>query len=174
MMCKNHYWFFFDLYKNLKTKNLSCDTRSEFDLAYQSVRSSETYLKHLFRDMIDCNVTQKSHFEFFSFSKAFFETLELVSYSSLIRDLTVSFQWSHVHLIFGSKIQFQRALYNLFSNALDAMAGQGILWFQTNEKQNIFYLEVGNSGSQIPEPLRKNLFRPFVTLSKPYGNGLGR
>lgn len=73
----------------------------------------------------------------------------------------------------GDVHQLGMALSNLISNALDAMPNGGIL------EVGLFVLDLGSvqieirdSGAGIPDTIRNNLFKPFIT-TKVDGTGLG-
>ncbi|NKE73615.1 response regulator [Nitrospiraceae bacterium HYJII51-Mn-bac16s-1-B09] len=73
----------------------------------------------------------------------------------------------------GDVHQLEMAFSNLISNALDAMRMSGIL------EIGIFVphpggvmIEIRDSGVGIPDPIMKNLFKPFIT-TKIDGTGLG-
>ncbi|MFA6092013.1 MAG: ATP-binding protein [Elusimicrobiota bacterium] len=72
--------------------------------------------------------------------------------------------------------QIQQVVINLCNNALDAMHRGGTLAVKTRleKKHSSDYvvLEVSDTGSGIPEELRKKIFDPFFT-TKPVGKGTG-
>jgi signal transduction histidine kinase len=70
--------------------------------------------------------------------------------------------------------QVYRVLENLLKNALDAV-GQGgeILIASEVASGKEVVIRVADSGSGIPDPIRRNMFEPFVTREKPGGTGLG-
>ena len=164
---------FFDLYKNIDIHALPQKLKIEFQDTYRMIRSSEVYLKNLFQDMLDVNSIKKVEFEFVSINCLIIETLQMISFHQGIRHLQFVYDFHHKFCIFGSKIQLQRAFYNLISNAIDAMKGHGLIWFQTYEKNDQLFLILGNSNAALPTSIIKKIFQPFVTANKENGNGLG-
>lgn len=77
-------------------------------------------------------------------------------------------------------IRFEEALANIFTNALDAMPGRGILHISiskfprhTSPKGNLtVLLEIDDNGYGIPKQYMKEIFRPFFT-TKQSGTGIG-
>ena len=67
----------------------------------------------------------------------------------------------------------RRALYNVVSNALDAMKPGGSLSVATCGADNSVEIQLADTGSGIPEEIRDSLFEPFVTHGKARGTGLG-
>jgi len=62
---------------------------------------------------------------------------------------------------------------NLIHNALDAMAGTGVLTVRTRlEHDTIALIEICDSGPGVPEALRERIFEPFFT-TKAVGEGTG-
>jgi signal transduction histidine kinase len=66
-----------------------------------------------------------------------------------------------------------RAVYNLVSNAMDAMPQGGTLTLSTAEANGHLVIGIGDTGSGIPDEVRSRLFEPFFTHGKRHGTGLG-
>ena len=71
------------------------------------------------------------------------------------------------------EIKLRRALYNIASNARDAMEGGGSLTISTTRNESSVELRLRDTGPGIPEAIRDTLFEPFVTCGKAMGTGLG-
>lgn len=68
---------------------------------------------------------------------------------------------------------FEKVLWNLLSNARDAMSGDGgMIQFHFQERPGWVELTVSDQGKGIPSELLNNVFRPFFT-TKNRGTGLG-
>jgi signal transduction histidine kinase len=62
---------------------------------------------------------------------------------------------------------------NLIDNAVDAMEGRGTLTVRTRpENDDRLVVEIGDTGSGIPDDVRNRIFEPFFT-TKPVGHGTG-
>jgi two-component system NtrC family sensor kinase len=68
--------------------------------------------------------------------------------------------------------QFEMALLNLVSNALDAMPDGGTLSIAAAARPGGLRVEVGDTGCGIPAEVIDRLFEPWVT-TKPVGHGSG-
>ncbi len=66
-----------------------------------------------------------------------------------------------------------RVFYNLASNARDAMQQGGSLTVSTEPSSGYVKIEFRDSGSGMPEEVRKRIFEPFMTYGKKHGTGLG-
>jgi signal transduction histidine kinase len=69
--------------------------------------------------------------------------------------------------------KMRRALYNIASNARDAMEDGGSLTITTHSMNNTVEFRLSDTGPGIPQEIRDTLFEPFVTHGKPTGTGLG-
>jgi signal transduction histidine kinase len=68
--------------------------------------------------------------------------------------------------------QLEMALFNLVTNALDAMPGGGTLSVAVTPRPDGVRIEVADTGSGIPADVVDRLFNPWVT-TKPVGQGSG-
>ncbi len=66
-----------------------------------------------------------------------------------------------------------RVFYNIASNARDAMPEGGSLTVSTVEENGFVKIEFTDSGTGMPEEVKKRIFEPFVTHGKKHGTGLG-
>lgn len=66
-----------------------------------------------------------------------------------------------------------RVFYNIASNARDAMPDGGKLTVRTHVKDSEVYFEFIDTGTGMPEEVRRRIFEPFVTYGKKHGTGLG-
>ncbi|MFB3920987.1 MAG: PAS domain-containing sensor histidine kinase [Terriglobia bacterium] len=70
--------------------------------------------------------------------------------------------------------KLQRVLQNLLLNACEAVSPDtGKIEVQTRQTSHGLEIRVLDNGPGIPEPIRDNLFRPFVSYGKTHGTGLG-
>lgn len=72
-----------------------------------------------------------------------------------------------------NEVKSQRALYNIMSNALDAMQSGGSLTVATSCSGGTVEVGLTDTGPGIPEEIKDSLFEPFVTHDKARGPGLG-
>jgi signal transduction histidine kinase len=61
---------------------------------------------------------------------------------------------------------------NLIDNAVQAMAGRGMLTVRTAREDERILVEVRDTGPGVPAELRRRVFEPFFT-TKPVGEGTG-
>jgi signal transduction histidine kinase len=68
---------------------------------------------------------------------------------------------------------FRRVLYNLATNAREAMKEGGTLTLSVAVEQDHALFRVSDTGKGIPEQLQEKIFEPFFTTGKCTGLGLG-
>ncbi len=66
-----------------------------------------------------------------------------------------------------------RVFYNIASNARDAMPQGGTLTVNTDESEGMVKIEFVDTGTGMPEEVKRKIFEPFVTYGKKHGTGLG-
>ncbi len=69
-------------------------------------------------------------------------------------------------------IKMKRVLTNILLNAFDAMKDGGNVWISTKSEDESVIIIIKDNGSGIPDDIKANLFKPFIT-SKSNGTGLG-
>lgn len=67
----------------------------------------------------------------------------------------------------------REVLINLFLNAIDAMPQGGTLTISTALRENNIIIEITDTGTGIPDELKRRIFDPFFTTKGPQSSGLG-
>jgi len=73
----------------------------------------------------------------------------------------------------GDPAELREAFTNLVLNAVDAMPKGGHLTLRSSTADGQVMVEVTDTGTGIPEPIRQKIFDPFFTTKGPKGTGLG-
>ena len=71
-----------------------------------------------------------------------------------------------------SPSQLNQVFLNLFTNAAQAIQGNGKLYIHTSEKPEGVVIRVMDTGTGMPEEVRARIFEPFFT-TKAVGQGTG-
>jgi signal transduction histidine kinase len=89
------------------------------------------------------------------------------------KELTLRCKLDYTGPVVMDEAKMRRALYNIVSNARDAMDAGGELTIATHRTDNTVEFRLIDTGPGIPEEIRDTLFEPFVTHGKRTGTGLG-
>jgi signal transduction histidine kinase len=87
--------------------------------------------------------------------------------------LSLSRKFAYSGQLTMDETKMRRALYNIISNAADAMQAGGSLTVSTLRTDNRVEIRLADTGPGIPEAIQDSLFEPFVTHGKARGTGLG-
>jgi GAF domain-containing protein/ActR/RegA family two-component response regulator len=79
----------------------------------------------------------------------------------------------HLPSVAGDAAELREAFTNLVLNAVDAMPKGGRLTVRSSTSDGQVAVEVIDTGTGIPEPIRQKIFDPFFTTKGPKGTGLG-
>lgn len=66
-----------------------------------------------------------------------------------------------------------RVFYNVVGNARDAMSEGGTITVLTAKENGFVRIEFTDTGTGMPEEVKKRIFEPFMTHGKKHGTGLG-
>ena len=126
--------------------------------------------------------------ELLTFARSGKKTVEPVQLNSLVKDSSVLLEsrartqsvrvehelTAEVPVVVANQSQLQQIIVNLGTNALDAMAGGGVLTLRTRALGASACLEIADTGTGIPPEIRDRIFDPFFTTKDPgKGTGLG-
>lgn len=113
---------------------------------------------------------------------------ELVSPKSLVQasihelcrlypgsNIAFSTSFKHIYLLEVDSVEVQRVFSNIVENAVQAMQGQGEIWFKTAPPDDNGFIEltIGNSNGDIEPEVVEKVFDAFFTKGKKGGTGLG-
>jgi signal transduction histidine kinase len=89
------------------------------------------------------------------------------------KGLSLHRQLAYTGPLMMDETKMRRALYNVASNARDAMEAGGSLTITTRTTDSMVEFRLTDTGPGIPSEIQDTLFEPFVTHGKPTGTGLG-
>lgn len=116
-----------------------------------------------------------ANLEFVSFNQIVANVLEIIETDDRTNSLKIHCELVENSMIFADAIQIQQVVYNLVTNALDAMEGQYAgrsLKIASELRDGSVVLSVSDNGSGIPAESRETVFDPFFT-TKDRGLGMG-
>jgi C4-dicarboxylate-specific signal transduction histidine kinase len=116
-----------------------------------------------------------ANLEFVSFNQIVANVLEFIETDDRTNNLRIDCVLVENSTVFADAIQIQQVVYNLVTNALDAMEAQNAgrsLKIVSELRDGSVVLSVSDNGSGIPATSRETIFDPFFT-TKDRGLGMG-
>jgi two-component system NtrC family sensor kinase len=136
------------------------------DILNQTVR-----VKKIVGDLLEYARGREPHFQELDLSELIRGTLNRLGKSS--EGVTISAEsLPEQVLIEGDAGQLEQVFVNLFTNAVEAMKGQGTLRVKANASPHSVVIRVADTGKGIPRESVEKIFEPFFT-TKDKGTGLG-
>lgn len=110
-------------------------------------------------------------------SRVLREAIDLVSYQFGVAEITLDAAIPpDLPRVFGDPARLEQVLVNLLSNAIHAVRQvkpPRLITIRTGRDEFNVWLTIADNGPGIPGPIRRRLFRPFVTTKGRQGTGLG-
>lgn len=105
------------------------------------------------------------------------EAIDLVSYQFGVAEITLDAAIApDLPRVLGDPARLEQVFVNLLSNAIHAVRQvkpPRLITIRTGRDEHNVWLTLTDNGPGIPAPLRRRLFRPFVTTKGRQGTGLG-
>lgn len=141
----------------------------DLELVEQEIRRMERSVNSL----LDYARPESSEFRPFAIQAPVRRTVQLIEGRCNSQNVKLVVESPETPLfVNGDAAQIQQLLLNLALNAIESMAGGGLLEFTISAQNKSIEVAVADSGSGISDDVLEKLFTPFVT-TKPNGVGLG-
>lgn len=177
----------FDLLECYEQLDLPAEMRAVVDKKREAI--DLPYLRDRIPGMIDKSVLgadrmKKILLELKVFSRAAVETVEkaniheaLDSVLDILHNeyksrIEVKKEYGDLPLVTCNISKLVQVFMNILMNACHAMPEQGEIRLQTEARDGLVSIVIGDTGSGIPEEVRQHIFEPFFT-TKPAGKGTG-
>jgi len=97
------------------------------------------------------------------------------TYGHALESRNITFEIiNNVHeIVYFDEGKIRRVILNIVKNASEAMPDNGKLQIKATLSSNWLQVSITDDGPGVPEHLRDELFRPFVSEGKQHGTGLG-
>src|SRR3989339_512655 len=142
----------------------------------RSIEREALRCKKLVNDLLTFSRTSKSSMEPIDLNVAIDGALSLVETKAKMRNIGLIRNFDDkLPNITANSNQIQQVIINLCNNAIDAIlesASDGQITITTKCHDGFIEISVSDTGSGIPEEVRKHLFEPFFT-TKEVGKGTG-
>jgi len=140
------------------------------------IQEEVTRLEKLLREILDFTGENLSYYGDHELAKLIEDTLILVQRDLDAYKIKVAREFALLPRLHCDDRQMKQVFYNLFQNAIQAMAHGGTLTIRTYpvERSDGLYAaaSISDTGSGIPMEVLHNIFNPFFS-TKDYGTGLG-
>ncbi len=140
------------------------------------IQEEVTRLEKLLREILDFTGENLSYYGDHEMAKLIEDTLILVQRDLDAAKIKVVKEFAQMPRLHCDDRQMKQVFYNLFQNAMQAMAQGGTLSIRTYpvEKPDGLYeaVAISDTGGGIPLEVLHNIFNPFFS-TKDYGTGLG-
>jgi signal transduction histidine kinase len=140
------------------------------------IQEEVTRLEKLLREILDFTGENLSYYGDHEMAKLIDDTLILVQRDLDAAKIKVAKEFAQMPRLHCDDRQMKQVFYNLFQNAMQAMAQGGTLTIRTYpvEKPDGLYeaVAISDTGGGIPLEVLHNIFNPFFS-TKDYGTGLG-
>ncbi|MCL2305523.1 MAG: ATP-binding protein [Planctomycetaceae bacterium] len=145
---------------------------------WRIVQKNQGLISDMVLDMLALSKEREPAFSFGDINQIINDAVELMQ--GRVQPLEISLSWTPDDSIpafcFDSK-QMARAITNVLTNAIDAVAEQEEGKIEITSKLNEAFgrveITIDDSGAGIPNEQKDQLFRPFQTTKKEQGTGLG-
>ena len=155
-----------------KTVDVNSPLRGYVEVIQEEV----TRLEKLLREILDFTGENLSYYGDHEMAKLIDDTLILVQRDLDFAKIKVVKEFAQMPRLHCDDRQMKQVFYNLFQNAMQAMAQGGTLTIRTYpvEKSDGLYeaVAISDTGGGIPLEVLHNIFNPFFS-TKDYGTGLG-
>ena len=140
------------------------------------IQEEVTRLEKLLREILDFTGENLSYYGDQEMAKLIDDTLILVQRDLDAAKIKVAKEFAQMPRLHCDDRQMKQVFYNLFQNAMQAMAQGGTMTIRTYpvEKPDGLYeaVAISDTGGGIPLEVLHNIFNPFFS-TKDYGTGLG-
>jgi two-component system, LuxR family, sensor kinase FixL len=116
--------------------------------------------------------------EIFDLNEAVLEALNIAKNDGYKEFHPILHLEKHLPTVIANRIQIQKVLVNLITNAVEAMRGsfdstsEITVTVKTNKETNMGHVTIRDSGPGISQEIMRRVFQPFFT-TKPTGIGMG-
>jgi two-component system NtrC family sensor kinase len=133
--------------------------------------------RDIVRNLLDFAKQDEPHFETLSVNTVIDSTLKLIRKLPQFRDIEIEVRADEdIPPVRGDLLQFQQVIFNLLSNAAEAMDRKGRIVISTSavstRRKTTCVISVKDHGPGITEEIREDLFRPFFSTKGSSGLGL--
>ncbi|HEX3046090.1 MAG TPA: ATP-binding protein [Bacillota bacterium] len=139
----------------------------------KSIEREAIRCKKLVGDLLTFSRTEKSQAEPFDINQTIEETLSLLEAGTKVKQIELDKEYQpNLPMITANRNQLQQVIFNITSNAVDAMPNGGKIKVITKQTGDQIIISISDTGPGMTEEVKNHLFEPFFT-TKDIGKGTG-
>jgi len=129
--------------------------------------------KVIARALLDFGKPERGKKEWVNLNEIILKIYDLISEYQVFRRVKFVFNLDKgLPLYYANATQMEQVFLNLFTNAAEAMKGEGVIEVETKGRDDKIVMKVRDSGPGIPVEILPYIFDPFFTTKKT-GKGMG-
>jgi signal transduction histidine kinase/ligand-binding sensor domain-containing protein len=143
----------------------------EFPRVIAEMKDGVERTQKIVEDLRNFSRLDESQFKEISVTDSIESTLNILK-NEFKNRITIHRNFGPLPLIFCNPGHINQVLMNLFTNAFQAIDGQGDVWIRTTAGLNNILVSIKDNGKGIPYEIQHKVYDPFFT-TKPVGKGTG-
>uniref|UniRef100_A0A832LW05 histidine kinase n=1 Tax=Caldimicrobium thiodismutans TaxID=1653476 RepID=A0A832LW05_9BACT len=161
------------LYANMLKEELG--PRHKLQEIVDKIIALTTRCKIISKALLDFGKPEQGKKEWVNLNQIILTIYDLIADYSIFKRVNFIFKLDpNLPLFYANPTQMEQVFLNLFSNAAEAMKGEGDLYVETKGRDDRIVIKVTDTGPGIPQEILPYIFDPFFTTkSKGKGTGLG-
>jgi len=140
--------------------------------AVESIEHQSQRMGEIINNLLDFSRRKVSGFTIANINEVIDSAVQFLTLEGRNKNVEIIKAYTPDCLTQCDKNQMEQVFLNLFTNACDAMPEGGKLFLATENSDNYIRVSVRDTGTGIPEELKKKIFDPFFT-TKEAGKGTG-
>ncbi len=161
------------LYANMLKEELGSNSRLQDYV--DKIIALTTRCRIISKALLDFGKPERGKKEWINLNQVIQNIYNLISDYQVFRKVKFVFNLDpELPPFYANPTQMEQVFLNLFTNAVEAMKGEGTIWVETKGREDRIIIRVTDSGPGIPPEIMPFIFDPFFTTkSSGKGTGLG-
>ncbi len=134
-----------------------------------------TRCKIISKALLDFGKPERAKKEWINLNEPILNIYDIIKDYQIFKNIKFNFDLDpNLPIYYANHTQMEQVFLNLFTNAAEAMKGEGEIKVETKAKDDKIIIRISDTGPGIPEDILPYIFDPFFTTKKTgKGTGLG-